>query len=161
MSTSNETSTLASTASTIINRQANLVHKAFDVIHFVERLPLSIECMTCYDNMFILGTNTGRILVYEIKISQMAPIKPEPSFEKSITVTKKPITQLEAIKSFNTLIALFDSQLHIFDLETFQLRDSITKTKGCSLFSVSISNDNKLLRLCVACKKSYNFFIQI
>ncbi len=141
-----------------IVQQANLVHKAFDFLPFVEKLPLQIECMTCYDNIFILGTNCGRMLINEVKLNESLANRIEAVFEKSISTTKKPILQLEAVKAFNILIALFDSQLHIFDLSRYQLLYSIPKTKGCSLFSISISADQKLLRLCVACKKKLQFF---
>ena len=133
-------------------------HKAFELIQFVEKLPLTIDCMTCYDNIFILGTNGGRMLVYEVKLNQTPPRKLETSFEKSINATKKPIQQLEAVKAFDILIALFDSQIHIFDLEKFQLQYSISKTKNCSLFTSSIASDQKLLRLCVVCKRKLQFF---
>lgn len=137
---------------------ANTVHKVFDLLSFVEKLPLQIECMTCYDNIFILGTNCGRMLINEVKINEGLPNKIEAVFEKSISATKKPILQLEAVRPFNILIALFDSQLHVFDLNRLQLLYSIPKTKGCSYFTTSISADQKLLRLCVACKKKLQFF---
>lgn len=138
--------------------QANLAHKAFESVMVVDKLPLTIECMTCYDNFFILGTNVGRMLIYEVKVNQQPPRKLETTFEKSITATKKPIQQLEAIKSFDILIALFDSQIHVFDLDKFQLQYSINKTKNCSLFAASVASDQKLLRLCVVCKKKLQFF---
>ena len=98
------------------------------------------------------------MLVYEVKINQSPPQKLEASFEKSISATKKPIQQLEAIKAFDILIALFDNQIHIFDLEKYQLQYSISKTKNCSMFATSVSSDQKLLRLCVACKKKLQFY---
>lgn len=150
--------TFTNTASPPIVPQPNLIHRAFELLPFVEKLPLQIECMTCYDNMFILGTNCGRMLINEVKINEGLPNKIEAVFEKSISATKKPILQLEAVKPFSILIALFDSQLHVFDLSRLQLLYSIPKTKGCSLFSTSISADQKLLRLCVACKKKLQFF---
>ncbi len=151
-----------STAGTFSNATpalaANLSHKAFDLITLIDKLPLQIECMTCYDNMLILGTSCGRLLIYEVKINELTPSKFELDLKKSIPPTKKPIQQLESIRSFDILIAMFDSQLHVFDLDKFQLQYSINKTKGCTLFATSISNDQKLLRLCVACKKKLQFY---
>jgi hypothetical protein len=142
--------------STILNTASS--HRAFELILLVEKLPLVIDCMTSYDNIFILGTNGGRMLIYEVKLNPAPPRKLEASFEKTISATKKPIQQLQAIKAFDILIALFDSQIHIFDLNKFELQYSINKTKNSSLFATSIANDQKLLRLCVVCKRKLQFF---
>ncbi len=152
------TTTTATFSNSTSPLSANLSHKAFDLITLIDKLPLQIECMTCYDNMLILGTSCGKLLVYEIKINELTPSKFELDVKRSITATKKPILQLEALRAFDIIIALFDAQLHVFDLDKFQLQYSINKTKGCSLFTTSISNDQKLLRLCVACKKKLQFF---
>ena len=133
-------------------------HRAFELVSFVEKLPLSIECITCYNNIFILGTSSGRMLVYEVKLSGQAPHKLESSFEKSITATKKPIAQIEAVKSFDTLVALFDQQLHVFDLDRYQLQYSLARTKGALLFATSVSSDQRLMRLCVAFKRRLQFY---
>jgi hypothetical protein len=136
----------------------NLTHKAFELVTFIDKLPLQIECLACYDNYLILGLTTGRILIYEAKIDPTPPLKLEANFEKAITVTKKPIQQIEICKEFDLLLTLFDSQLHVFDLVKFQLQYSLPKTKNCSLFALSLSTDRKLLRLCVACKKKLQFY---
>lgn len=148
----------SATSAVSTSTAANLSHKAFDSILLIDKLPLVIESMTCYDNILLLGTACGRILVYEIKINELAPSKFELDLKKSISATKKPIQQLEAVRSFDILIALFDAQLHVFDLDRFQLQYSLNKSKGCSLFTTSISNDQKLLRMCVACKKKLQFY---
>jgi hypothetical protein len=149
----------SSSISSMPNYPQNQIHKSFELISFVDKLPLQIECITCYDNIFLLGTNSGRILIYEVKSSPMSQMKLEASFEKTITVTKKPIQQLEAIKEFNLLLALFDSQLHVIDLKRFQLQYSLTKTKNSHLFATSVSNQEKdLLRLVVACKRKLQFY---
>jgi hypothetical protein len=139
---------------------ANHLHKAFELVSFVDKLPLVIESFTCYDNFFILGTSTGRMLIYEVKPNPLSPMRLEASFEKSVAVTKKPIQQLAAIKNFKILVALFDAQIHVFDLNTYQLQSSsLLKTKGCSLFATSVAkSDERLLRLVVACKKKLQFY---
>jgi hypothetical protein len=137
---------------------ANMIHKVFELTQVVEKLPLVIECMACYDNKLILGINSGRILIYQLDINQLVSQKLDVTLDMSISATKKPIQQLEAIQRFNILIALFDSQLHIFDLEKFHLQNSIAKTKGSTLFATSESKDGKLLRLCVASRKRLQFF---
>jgi Vam6/Vps39-like protein vacuolar protein sorting-associated protein 39 len=126
-------------------------HKAFDLVKLIDKLPLNIECMTCFDNKIILGTNCGNFLIYEMKMS----LKNELIFERRISVGKKPILQLEV--AHNIIIALFNAELHVFDLNC-NLKYSINKTKGCSLFATSISSDQKELRLCVVNKKRLQFF---
>jgi len=82
-------------------------------------------------------------------------LKNELIFERRISVGKKPILQLEV--AHNIIIALFNAELHVFDLNC-NLKYSINKTKGCSLFATSISSDQKELRLCVVNKKRLQFF---
>jgi hypothetical protein len=147
---------------------ANKIHKAFELVSFVDKLllvsfvdklPLVIESFTCYDNFFILGTSSGRMLIYEVKPNPLSPMRLEASFEKSVAVTKKPIQQLAAIKNFKILVALFDAQIHVFDLDKYQLQSSLHKTNGCSLFATSVAkSDERLLRLVVACKKKLQFY---
>lgn len=141
-----------------VTSNPNLTHKAFDLVTFVDKLPLQIECIACYENILILGLTSGRILIYEAKVDPSPPIKLEASFEKSIAVTKKPIQQIEVCKEFDILVALFDAQLHVFDLAKYALQYSLPKTKNCSLFALSLSRDKKLLRMCVASKKKLQFF---
>ena len=77
----------------------------------MDKLPLSIECLACWDTTFVLGTSSGRMLVYEVKASPLSPMKLEASFEKSVAVTKKPIQQMEVVREFGLLLALFDSMV--------------------------------------------------
>jgi Vam6/Vps39-like protein vacuolar protein sorting-associated protein 39 len=126
-------------------------HKAFDLVKLIDMLPLKIECLTCFDNKLILGTNCGNFLIYELKFLP----KNELIFERRILVGKKPILQLEAAQ--NIIIGLYNAELHVFDLNC-NLKYSINKTKGCSLFATSISSDQKVLRLCVVNKKRLQFF---
>ncbi|RMZ99504.1 vam6 Vps39 isoform X2 [Brachionus plicatilis] len=139
-------------AALMLHPAANQTHKAFEVYNFAEKIPLVIECMACYDNIFMVGTYSGQILIYEI--NQVL----EPVFDKSIKITKKPIQQIEVVKEFNIVLVLFDYQIHVIDLEKYQLQYSITKSKNCSLFSTSVSKDKKLLRLVVACKRKIQFY---
>ena len=138
--------------SLMLHPSANQTHKAFEVYNFAEKIPLVIECLACYDNIFMVGTYSGQILIYEINHIL------EPVFDKSIKITKKPVQQIEVIKEFNIVLVMFDSQIHVIDLEKYQLLYSITKSKNCSLFSTSISKDKKLLRLIVACKRKIQFY---
>lgn len=64
-------------------------HRAFELVTFVDKLPLQIESLACYDNILVLGTTSGRILIYDAVIDQSPLMKLEALFQKSITVTKK------------------------------------------------------------------------
>ena len=141
-----------------ISNQANMSHRAFELTPFVEKLPLQIESLACYDNFFIIGTTCGRMLINEVKKHTINQGAVEVELKNSIFATKKPIQQLEAVKYFDILIALFDAQIHVFSLNKYQLLYSIAKSKGCTSFATSISNDQKVLRLGVICKKKVQFY---
>lgn len=132
-----------------------MTHTAFEMVKFVDKLPMKIECIACYDNILLVASDTGRILVYEVHVNSH---KLESSFERSLSVTKKPVQQMEVCKEFNVLVVMFDAQIHVFNLAKYELEYSIPKTKNCSLFALSMSKDKKLLRMCVACKRRLQFY---
>jgi hypothetical protein len=136
------------------------LNKIFTLMPCVEKIPYQIECMTCFNNIFILGLNSGQLLVYSIDTASNS-IKYEVNLEKSIkSITKKPIQQLKAIylKDIRLLIALFETQIHIFDLQTYQHKYTLPKTKGALLFTTSINMDSNLIYLIVVCKRRLQFY---
>jgi hypothetical protein len=131
-------------------------HKAFQLMPVVEKLPLQIECLTCFNTTLILGTSSGQLLVYQINLNQKNAL--EITLERTIkSFTKKSIQQLEAIPKYSILIALFESQIHIFDLTTYQFKYILQKTKGAHSFTVS-STSAQLINLCVVCKRKLQFY---
>ena len=138
----------------ILTQEANI--KSFDAVKLLDKkFGLKIESFACYDDWFILGTSCGRILLNRVHFNNG---KFESSVEKVIYKTKKPIQQLGVHKSYEILISLFDSQIHIFNLNTLHLDYSIGKTRGCSMFAFSFCEDLKLLNLCVSRKKHLQFY---
>ena len=130
-------------------------HKAFQLMPIVEKLPLHIECLTCFNSTLIVGTGSGQLLVYIISLNQKNTL--EVSLERTIkSITKKPIQQLEAIHKYSILIALFESQIHVFDLTTYQFKYTLQKTKGAFSFTVAINT--QLINLCVVCKRKLQFY---
>lgn len=130
-------------------------HKAFQLMPIVEKLPLHIECLTCFNSTLIVGTGSGQLLVYIITLNQKNGL--EVSLERTIkSITKKPIQQLEAIHKYSILIALFESQIHIFDLTTYQFKYTLNKTKGAYSFTIAINS--QVINLCVVCKRKLQFY---
>jgi hypothetical protein len=130
-------------------------HKAFQLMPIVEKLPLHIECLTCFNSTLIVGTGSGQLLVYIINLNQKNAL--EVSLERTIkSITKKPIQQLEAIHKYSILIALFESQIHVFDLTTYQFKYTLQKTKGAYSFTVTINP--QIINLCVVCKRKLQFY---
>jgi hypothetical protein len=44
-------------------------NKVFSLVACVEKLPYQIECLTSFGNTFILGLNSGQIIIYSIQYS--------------------------------------------------------------------------------------------
>ena len=130
-------------------------HKAFQLMPIVEKLPLQIECLTCFNSTLILGTSSGQLLVYLINLNQKNSL--EVNLERTIkSITKKSIQQLEAIHKHSLLIALFESQIHVFDLATYQFKYTLQKTKGALSFIVTVNA--QFINLCVVCKRKLQFY---
>jgi hypothetical protein len=152
-------------------QQKPLNHKAFQLFPVVEKLPLQIECLTCFQQTFILGLTTGQLLVYTVNYNEKL-LKLDVTLERSIkSITKKPIQQLMSITDFNLsiLVALYDSQVHIFDLITYQYKTTLQKTKNAQIFCIytpsvqltkgpSTKDQDQCLQLCVVCKKKMHIF---
>jgi len=87
------------------------------------------------------------MLINEVKLNESLANRIEAVFEKSISTTKKPILQLEAVKAFNILIALFDSQLHIFDLSRYQLLYACKKKLQFFYTNITSKNTSQFMEL--------------
>ncbi|CAG8660017.1 8216_t:CDS:10, partial [Dentiscutata erythropus] len=114
------------------------MHDAFKVSLALDKLPLQhrIESILAHGQKLFIGTNTGTLLVYEVK---------EDLEDESLTVTlkdtvksfsKSKIDQLGIIKEIGVLVSLSDGCVNIFDLSTFELQRSLAKTRGANLFAI-------------------------
>lgn len=136
----------------------NITHRAFELMPIVEKLPLQIECLTAFNTTLIIGTNVGQILIYIINLNP-SNHKLEITLERTIkSFTKKSIQQLEALQKYSILIALYDSQIHVYDLNTYQHKYTLQKSKGAYSFTTQVTSNGQLIHLCVVCKRKLQFY---
>ncbi|KAK7506799.1 hypothetical protein BaRGS_00001650, partial [Batillaria attramentaria] len=114
------------------------MHDAFEADPILDKLPLGIESIACYDNILLVGTKQGHLLQY--KITRNPPGEPKKyhtDLERSNkSFSKKPITQVVAVPELFILISLSDNVISVHDLVTFNLITCVNKTKGATLFAV-------------------------
>lgn len=113
-----------------------------------------IDCILAYGDRLLLSLSNGDLQVYSIT----DPFSPNLSAQLLTTYssfTKRPVEKLGVVKDAGSLIALADSIIHVFDLETFSLAEQLTKTKGANTFAIhdGVHNDSMVSRLIVACKR--------
>ncbi|XP_053393314.1 vam6/Vps39-like protein [Mercenaria mercenaria] len=138
------------------------MHDAFEAGSILEKLPLKIESIACYDDILLVGTKDGPLLQYKVKKYKVSgETKYEVALERSNkTFSKKPIQQLYAVPELFLLISLSDNIVSVHDLATFSLITTLTKTKGATLFAadvqtiVSLSGEKQAtLQICVATRR--------
>jgi hypothetical protein len=141
------------------------MHDAFEAAPILERLPLNIESIACFDSTLLVGTNKGVLLQYKVlKTKGKGEAKFEVQLERSNkSFSKKPITQLAAVPELYILISLSDNVISVHDLTTFTLVTCVNKTKGANLFAVDVQKRQSpqgevYLRMGVASKRKIQLF---
>lgn len=138
------------------------MHDAYEASPILEKLPLKIESIACYDDVLLVGTKEGHLLQYRAKKSRTSgETKYEVTLERSNKAfSKKPINQLHAVSELFLLISLSDNVVSVHDLATFGLITTLSKTRGASLFAVDVQKHVSLsgetqatLQMCVATKR--------
>ncbi|XP_076463553.1 vam6/Vps39-like protein [Babylonia areolata] len=143
------------------------MHNAFEADPILDKLPLGIESIACYENILLVGTKEGHLLQY--KISRNPPSEPKKyhtDLERSNkSFSKKPITQVAAVPELYILISLSDNVISVHDLMTFNLITTVNKTKGATIFAVDCKprttqtgSTQYELRIGVASKRKIQLF---
>ncbi|KAK3093225.1 hypothetical protein FSP39_012933 [Pinctada imbricata] len=149
------------------------MHEAYEAVPILEKLPLKIESISCYDDVLLVGTKEGHLLLYKIK-KGTGENKLDVVLERSNkNFGKKPIVQLAAIPELFLLISL--SELHygtyikrsLVVKRTYVNGDrerdiSLIKNQVLVMYSklTSLSGeDNFTLRMCVAVKRKLQIFL--
>ncbi|KAL9106402.1 MAG: hypothetical protein Q9187_008566, partial [Circinaria calcarea] len=106
----------------------------------------------CEGDRLLVGLNTGSLRVYRANESidslggESSPVKrpssqPAPKavelLREQEKFSKYKIEQLAIIKEANILVALSNYHVSIYDLQTYELQETLTKTKGASAFAVT------------------------
>ncbi|KAK7104918.1 vam6/Vps39-like protein [Littorina saxatilis] len=142
------------------------MHDAFEADPILDKLPLGIESVACYENILLVGTKQGHLLQY--KITRNPPSEPKKyhtDLERSNkSFSKKPITQIVAVPELFILISLSDNVISVHDLVTFNSITTVHKTKGATLFAVDCrpettqTGSTHYLRVGVASKRKIQLF---
>ncbi|XP_059173340.1 vam6/Vps39-like protein [Physella acuta] len=142
-------------------------HDAFEPAPILEKLPLVIESIACFESTLLVGTKQGVLLLYKVQKNKgRGDSKFEVVLDRSNkSFSKKPITQLAAVPELYILISLSDNVISVHDLTTFTLITCVNKTKGANLFAIDVqkkettSGDvDHVLRLGVALKRKIQLF---
>lgn len=103
----------------------------------------------------LVGLNTGSLRIYRINdpideaserngsptdedrpTSQSGP-KPADLMRELEKFSKYKVEQLAVVKEANILVSLSNSQVHIHDLQSYELQETLMKAKGASAFAVT------------------------
>ncbi|ESP01601.1 hypothetical protein LOTGIDRAFT_200189, partial [Lottia gigantea] len=135
------------------------MHASYEASPILEKLPLAIESIACYEDILLVGTKQGHLLQYKVKRIKTSDSKFEVNLERSNKAfAKKPITQVTYNLLYDLLLFFFliDNVICVHDLTTFGLVTTVNKTKGATLFTVDLSVNGKVqpnLRICVTSKQ--------
>ena len=105
----------------------------------------------CLGDRLLVGLNTGSLRIYRVleSISDSGSVgtgestpsqqaaKPVELLREQEKFSKYKIEQLAIIKEVNILISLSNGYVSIHDLQTYELLETLTKTKGASAFAVT------------------------
>jgi hypothetical protein len=105
----------------------------------------------CVGDRLLVGLNTGVLRVYRVNesISDSGAVHasepaPQPAASKPVELlreqekfSKYKIEQLAIIKEVNILVSLSNGYISIHDLQSFELLETLAKTKGATAFAVT------------------------
>ncbi|XP_074662539.1 vam6/Vps39-like protein isoform X2 [Tubulanus polymorphus] len=143
------------------------MHDAFEAVPILEKLPLAIESIACFEDTLLVGTRDGFLLVYKVRpIPGAAVANFDVSLEKTNKAfARKPVVQLAAIPEFQLLISLSDNQINVHDLTVYAQITTIPRTKGANLFAIDLQETKTMngepqytLRLCVSVRRRLQLY---
>ena len=126
------------------------------------------------DDRLLVGLSTGSLRIYRVnkpadgcsehngegsgedRPRSKAGSKPVDLLREQEKFAKYKVEQLAIVKEANTLLSLSNSQIHIHDLKSYELQETLAKAKGASTFAVVTNADedgSTLSRLAVAVKR--------
>lgn len=110
-----------------------------------------INVMIVTGDRLLVGLNTGSLRIYRVNesisdsgsavagenTSPQGATKPVELLREQDKFSKYKVEQLAIIKEVNILVSLSNSYISIHDLQTYELLETLTKTKGASAFAVT------------------------
>lgn len=101
----------------------------------------SIESILAYGEKLLLGLSTGTLLIYTLTAneteSEVAPVATLTKTCNAFAGNAKPLEKLGLLKDAGCLVALSESIVSVFDLDTYALDEKLSKTKGATTFTIS------------------------
>ncbi|MCJ1283462.1 Vacuolar morphogenesis protein 6 [Xylographa opegraphella] len=125
---------------------------ARSIVELKQRDKSKIEALLAYGDRLLVGLNTGSLRIYRVlesigdSGSAASSSEPKPSSGTSKPVellreqekfSKYKIEQLAIIKEVNILVSLSNGYVSTHDLQTYELLETLQKTKGASTFAVT------------------------
>lgn len=124
------------------------------IVELKPRDKSKIEAILAYGDRLLVGLSTGSLRIYRINEAgtgddngpededvEVDPPKPKQKVAELLREQEKfsryKIEQLAIIKEANILISLSNTVVSIHDLQTYELQEHLTKTKGASAFAVT------------------------
>ncbi|KAL9065274.1 MAG: hypothetical protein Q9161_008353 [Pseudevernia consocians] len=125
------------------------------IVELKQRDKSKIESVLAYGDRLLVGLNTGSLRIYRVNdpidesserngsptdgdrpTSQSDP-KPVDLMRELEKFSKYKVEQLAVVKEANFLVSLSNSQVHIHDLQSYELQETLVKAKGASTFAVT------------------------
>jgi len=143
------------------------MHEAYQATQLL-KLPLNIESMCSSGDHLFVGTKEGHLLMYGVVVRPGQ--EPEVQLLRSNKYfSKKPILQLAVVPEYSILVALKEGVVSVHDIDmavtNFPLISSVPRSKGCTLFSLSVLRTASLtgevavaVRMCVVLRRKMQFY---
>lgn len=125
------------------------------IVELKQRDKSKIESVLTYGDRLLVGLNTGSLRIYRVNdsIDESGERNGSPTAEdrpisqsgpKSVDLmrelekfSKYKVEQLAVVKEANILISLSNNQVHIHDLQSYEIEETLVKAKGASTFAVT------------------------
>ncbi|KAI1324388.1 AvaB protein [Xylariaceae sp. FL0255] len=106
------------------------------IIELKQRDKSKIETILAYGDRVLVGLNTGALRVYRLN-DQADAAKPTDLLREVDKFATRAIDQLAIIKEANTIVSLSNYFVSLHDLQTYDLIDTIPRTKNATCFAVT------------------------
>ncbi|KAL9124441.1 MAG: hypothetical protein Q9217_006228, partial [Psora testacea] len=151
------------------------------LVELKQRDKSKIESILAYGDRLLVGLNTGSLRIYRINesLGESASQASEAAADQGPTsqagpnavdllreqekFSKQRIEQLALVKEANILLSLSNGYVHMHDLHSYELQETLSKSKGASTFAVasnvvkdaSTGVNSIVTRLAVAVKRRF------
>ncbi|KAL8661562.1 MAG: hypothetical protein Q9202_005507 [Teloschistes flavicans] len=124
------------------------------IVELKQRDKSKIECILAYGDRLLVGLNVGSLRIYRVNEpigeaqaqngSTAADERPSSSKSNAVDLmreedkfSKYKIEQLAIVKEANLLVSLSNAVISIHDLQTYELHETLVKTKGATTFAIT------------------------